>query len=80
MPLFLLHHTHDAQECGASFAAFKGGTSPLRHRSALASCDEGGHAIWWTVQAADEGAALGFLPYFVVERATATKVAEVEIP
>jgi hypothetical protein len=36
--------------------------------------------MWWTVEAADEVEALGLLPYFVVERATATKVAEIDIP
>ena len=47
---------------------------------ALASCRGGGHAIWWTVDAANEAAALGLLPYFVGERTTATEVAEVDIP
>ena len=67
MPRFLLHHRHAPDECGAAYASFKGGTSPLRHHAALASCGEGGHAMWWTVEAADETEALGLLPYFVVE-------------
>ena len=54
--------------------------SPLRHRATVASCFSGGHAIWWSVRARDEQAALGLLPYFVARRATATRVAEVEIP
>jgi hypothetical protein len=78
--LFLLHHHHDPHECGAAFASFKGEESPLRHRAALASCGEGGHAIWWTVDAANETAALGLLPYFVVARTTATRVSHVDIP
>ena len=40
----------------------------------------GGHAIRWTVEAADEAQALGLLPYYVAERATAFKVSEVRIP
>ena len=67
-------------ECGAAYASFKGGTSPLRHQAALASCGDGGHAMWWTVEAANETEALGLLPYFVVERTTATKVAQIDIP
>ena len=41
-------------ECGVVFAAFKGHQSPLRHQPTLASCRSGGHAIWWTVDAASE--------------------------
>jgi hypothetical protein len=78
--LFLLHHRHQARECGAAFASFKGEASPLRHRSALTSCSDGGHGIWWTVEAADESAALDLLPYFIEKRTTATRVAEVDIP
>ena len=80
MPCFLIHHRHEAHECGVAFASFRGHESPLRHRATLASCFSGGHTIWWSVRAADEQAALGLLPYFVARRATATRVAEVEIP
>ena len=80
MPRYLIHHRHDPHECGVVFAAFKGHESPLRHRATLASCPFGGHAIWWTVEAAGEREALGLLPYFVAERATAIRVREVDIP
>ena len=58
----------------------RGHESPLRHRATLASCPFGGHAIWWTVEAAGEREALGLLPYFVAERATAVRVRDVDIP
>jgi hypothetical protein len=77
---FLLQHRHEPHECGVVFAAFRGHQSPLRHRATLASCRSGGHAIWWTVDAASEADALGQLPYYVAERTTATSVSEVEIP
>jgi hypothetical protein len=80
MPSFLIHHRHDPPECGAVFAAFKGHDSPLRHRATLASCAFGDHAIWWSVEAASETAALALLPSFVAARATAVRVGEVEIP
>ena len=80
MPCFLIPHHHEPHECGAVFAAFRGHESPLRHHATLSSCSFGGHAIWWSVQAAGESEALGLLPYFVAERATATRVREVEIP
>ena len=80
MPRFLIHHQHAADECGVTYAAFRGHESPLRRHAALSSCTYGGHAIWWSVQAADEAEALGLLPYFVAERATATQVGEVDIP
>ena len=80
MPCFLIHHRHEPHECGVAFAAFRGHESPLRRRATLASCVSGGHAIWWSVRAADEQAALGLLPHFVARRSTATRVAEVRIP
>jgi hypothetical protein len=80
MPSFLIHHRHEPPECGVVFTAFKGHDSPLRHRSTLASCAFGGHAIWWSVEAASEVDALGLLPFYVAERATVTRVGEVEIP
>jgi hypothetical protein len=80
VPCFLIQHRHDPRECGVVYSAFKGYDSPLRHRATLASCAFGGHAIWWSVKARDAEEALGLLPFFVAERATATKVEEVEIP
>ena len=62
------------------FAAFKGHQSPLRRQGTLASCRSGGHAIWWTVEAASEDEALGLLPLYVAENTTATRVNEVRIP
>ena len=80
MPRFLLHHRHEPHECGVAFASFRGHASPLRHQAALASCLTGGHAIWWPVQAGSPEQALELLPYFLAERATATRVDEVDIP
>ena len=80
MSRFVLHHRHEPQYCGAVFAAFKGHESPLRHRAALASCLTGGHAIWWTVDAAEERDALRQLPFFVAKRSTVTRVRDVVIP
>jgi hypothetical protein len=80
MPRFLIHHRHEAPECGAVFAAFKGHETPLRRQPTLASCAYGGHSIWWTVDAASEADALALLPFYVAQRTTAAEVAEVEIP
>jgi len=80
MARYLLHHRHESGECGVVFASFKGHTSALRHRATLASCDSGGHAIWWTVQADSEADALALLPFYVAERTTVTRVSQVQIP
>jgi len=84
MPEFLIHHRHDAGECGVVFASFRGVASPLRHRPTLASCPCGGpddsHEIWWSVEADGERAALDLLPFFVAQRSTAVRVERVEIP
>jgi hypothetical protein len=80
MPRFLIHHRHEPRECGVVFASFRGHESPLRHQATLASCAFGGHSIWWSVEAVGEAEALGLLPFFVAERATATRVDDVDIP
>jgi hypothetical protein len=80
MARYVLHHRHDPHECGVVFAAFKGHESPLRRQATLASCRSGGHAIWWTVDAASERHALGLLPFYVAQRTTVAEVNEVEIP
>lgn len=80
MSRYLLQHRHSPDECGVVFASFKGHESPLRHRATLASCRTGGHAIWWTVDAASEGDALRLLPSYVAERTTVAPVSEVQIP
>jgi hypothetical protein len=77
---YLLQHRHSAKECGVVFASFKGHNSSLRHRATLASCRSGGHAIWWTVEATDEGDALRLLPAYVRERTAIARVSEVQIP
>ena len=80
MPGYLLQHRHEPHECGVVFTAFKGHRSPLRRRPTLASCHSGGHAIWWTVEAASEEEALALLPFYVAQRTTVASVSEVEIP
>jgi hypothetical protein len=80
MPRYLLHHQHEPNECGVVFASFKGHESPLRHQATLASCRSGGHAIWWTVDAASEEDALRLLPSYIAERTAVARVSEVEIP
>jgi hypothetical protein len=77
---YLLHHRHDPPECGVAFASFKGHESPLRHQTALASCDAGWHDLWWEVDAASEADALRLLPFYIAQRTTATRVSQVEIP
>jgi hypothetical protein len=80
MSQYLLHHRHEPRQCGVVFAAFKGHESPLRRRATVASCNSGGHEIWWTVEAASEEDALALLPVYVAERTTAARVSQVKIP
>ena len=80
VPRFLIHHRHEASECGIAFAAFRGFTSPLRRSPATASCPFGGHEIWWTVEAGDAQEALGRLPWFVARRSTVARVTDIPIP
>jgi hypothetical protein len=80
MPRYLLDHRHEPQECAVVFASWRGVSSPLRHRPAVASCAFGGHAIWWQVEAGSVEEALGQLPDYVAGRTTIIEVGEVEIP
>lgn len=80
MPQFLLHHHHPAAECAVAFAAWKGFSSPLRHRPAPSTCLAGGHSVWWQVGAEDLPGALALLPRYVAERTNAVEIREVEIP
>jgi hypothetical protein len=80
MSRYILEHRHLPRECGVVFRSFKGHDSPLRHQAALASCRSGGHAIWWTVEAATDEDALRLLPPYVAERTTIVRVGEVKIP
>jgi hypothetical protein len=80
MPRFVLTHTHKPEECAVSVAAWKGFASPLRHGRPLASCANGGHCVWWTVEADDQAAALALLPDYVALRTIAAEVREVNLP
>ena len=80
MKRFLLHNHHAAEECGVTFAAFKGHASPLRRHETASSCLSGGHEVWWFVEAATAEAALALLPGYVAERSTAIPIREVLIP
>ena len=80
MATFVLHHSHDPAECRAAFAAWRGFDSPLRGRTTVASCRQGGHELWWTVEAVNEDAALAQLPPYVGTRTHAIEVSEVAVP
>jgi hypothetical protein len=80
MTRFLLHHMHEAHECAAAFAAWKGFASPLRSRPATCSCLSGGHELWWELEAPSEGEALSQLPRYVAERTSAIHVRRVQVP
>ena len=74
VPTFLLTDHHTALECAQVFAAWRGFTRPLRHRDALSSCPQGGHRLWWVVEAPGEAAALGHLPEYVSRETEVTNV------
>jgi hypothetical protein len=80
MPTYLLQHRHRPDECEAAFAAWQGFASPLRGSSALSTCLEGAHELWWVIPARDSTAVIELLPRFVAERSSVTRVREVSIP
>jgi hypothetical protein len=80
MRVFLLQHRHAADECSASFAAWRGFDSPLRHHHAPSTCLAGGHALWWRVEAPDATTALALLPAYVASRTDPVEVRDFLIP
>jgi hypothetical protein len=78
--MFVLAHIHEATQCAATFAAWRGFDSPLRSGTVLSSCVRGGHRLYWVVEATDASSALAQLPPFVAERTEATEVREVAVP
>ena len=72
--------SHAPAECAAAFAAWQGFDSPLRGGAPPRTCLEGGHALWWRVEAADRQAALALLPPYVAHRTHAIPVRDVHIP
>ncbi len=79
MPTYLIHHRHRPEECEAAFAAWQGFASALRGSSALSTCLEGEHELWWTITARDRAAAFELLPPFVAERSRVIRVREVAV-
>jgi hypothetical protein len=80
MPTFVLSHRHEPKECAIAIAAWKGFASPLRHGRPLGSCANGGHRLWWTVEAVDPASALSMLPSYVAQRTVVEEVREVQLP
>ena len=82
MSRYLLQHRHEPHKCGEVFVSrFKGHDSQLGHQATVAWCRSGGHAIWWSFEAASKDEALRrLLPSHVAERTTIARVSEVEIP
>ena len=80
MPSYLLEHSHEAAECEAAFAAWRGFDSPLRGSATASTCLSGGHRLWWRVEAADAEAALGQLPAYVASRTVAVRIREIALP
>lgn len=76
MPLFRLHHIHEADQCPVAFAAWKGCDSPLRTETVISACSWGRHEMWWDVEAVDGASALALLPRYVAERTNAMRVEE----
>jgi hypothetical protein len=77
---FMLTHRHRPEECRVAFASWQGFDSPLRRKQTLASCAEGGHSLWWTIEAESQADALAQLPPYLADRTEATRVSEVAIP
>jgi hypothetical protein len=80
MPVLMLHHHHEPDECRVAYAAWKGYASPLRNRPALSSCRYGEHDIWWELDDLDVAEALPMLPPFVRARTTTVRATRIDIP
>jgi hypothetical protein len=79
MATFILAHVHDQAECQVAYAAWRGYDSPLRGLDAMASCANGDHRIYWTVDADNASDALKQLPPYLAVRTHASEVRRVAI-
>jgi hypothetical protein len=79
MATFILAHAHDQAECQVVYAAWRGYESPLRGHDAMASCVNGDHRIYWTVDAVSAREALRQLPPYLAKRTHASEVRRVAI-
>jgi hypothetical protein len=79
MATFVLAHAHEQAECQIAYAAWRGYDSPLRGLDAMASCANGDHRIYWTVDADDASEALRQLPPYLAQRTHASEVRRVAI-
>jgi hypothetical protein len=80
MATYLITHRHDPALCRVAFAAWRGFESPLRHHATLSSCVEGGHSIWWQVEATNRDEALALVPEWIAQRSDVVPVSQVQIP
>jgi hypothetical protein len=46
----------------------------------MCSCRQGGHGIWWRVEASDLAAARALMPEYVAQRTDVVAVHEITIP
>ena len=79
MARFVLAHAHDHAECQIAYAAWRGYESPLRGLEAMASCANGEHRMYWTVDADTASDALLQLPPYLAARTRASEVQPVTI-
>ncbi len=79
MSTFVLAHVHEQADCQVVYAAWRGYDSPLRGLDTMASCANGDHHMYWTVDAASAHDALQQLPPYLAQRTHASEVRRVAI-
>ncbi len=62
MSEFILHHTHQAEECAEAFAALKEADSLREAATFFCSCPSGEHGGFFQLEAASPDEALSLLP------------------
>ena len=79
MAEFVLHHTHQAEDCQKVFDSLSDADASIRGKEFLCTCPSGDHGGFYQVEAAGSDAAIGLLPQamrattvaYPVERMTA---------
>jgi hypothetical protein len=80
MRRFLLIHRHAPEQCASAWAAWNGHVSPLHGSDVSCTCVQGGHTVWWDVEAASAEAALGLLPEYVARSTRVVPIRRVVTP
>ena len=62
MAEFMLHHTHQPEDCDSIFDSLRDADASIRGKEFLCTCPSGDHGSFWEVEATNSDAAIRLFP------------------